>query len=190
MPSRASASAPCSPVAKCSESACWVSFRMLTPKRLCVLRKESRRLSSSTQMETNRGWRETEEKELAVMPWTLPGSRSTVTTVIPVARCPMLRRQNSDVTGAEDNAGLFDAIRNQRLEVRGQKSKARNQRSEVRRQRAGSGPVVMANGVASRWEGRRDSSLRRLRLEYIKSGRLSRPGSSWVGQGKTSPLKG
>src|SRR5208337_2388116 len=176
MPSRASASAPCSPVAKCSESACWVSFRMLTPKRLCVLRKESRRLSSSTQMETNRGWRETEEKELAVMPWTLPGSRSTVTTVIPVAKCPMMRRKNSDVTGAEDIAGSFEDIR--------------NQRSEVRRQRAGSGPVVMANGVASRWEGRRDSSLRRLRLEYIKSGRLSRPGSSWVGQGKTSPLKG
>src|SRR5208337_1761706 len=139
MPSRASASAPCSPVAKCSESACWVSFRMLTPKRLCVLRKESRRLSSSTQMETNRGWRETEEKELAVMPWTLPGSRSTVTTVIPVAKCPMMRRKNSDVTGAEDIAGSFEDIRNQRGEVKSQKSKVRGQKAESRKRTSGHG---------------------------------------------------
>src|SRR5271157_4119059 len=110
MPSRASASGPCSPVAKCSESACWVSFRMLTPKRRWVLRKESRRLSSSTQMETSGGCRETEAKELAVMPWTLPGSRSTVTTVIPVAKWPITWRKSWDVTEAENIAGSVEDI--------------------------------------------------------------------------------
>ena len=44
------------------------------------------------------------------MPWTLPGSRSTVTTVIPVAKCPMTRRKSWDVTEAEGIAGSFEDI--------------------------------------------------------------------------------
>lgn len=79
----------------------------------------------------NQRWlEETEVKELTVIPWTLPGSRSTVTTVIPVAKCPMTRRKSWDVTEAEGIAGSFEDIR--------------NQRSEVRRQKAGNRPMVMA----------------------------------------------
>ena len=42
------------------------------------------------------GSSETEVKELAVMPWILPGSRSTVTTVTPVVKWPRALRNSND----------------------------------------------------------------------------------------------
>src|SRR5262249_37169292 len=57
---------------------------------------------SSTQMEMSGGSRETEVKELAVMPWTRPGAHSAVTTVTPVANWLRARRKSSNVSGADD----------------------------------------------------------------------------------------
>src|SRR6266481_8272541 len=42
------------------------------------------------------GSRETEVNEFAVMPWILPGSRSTVTTVTPVVKWPRALRNSDD----------------------------------------------------------------------------------------------
>src|SRR5271165_2895448 len=134
---RSSAPGPCSPVAKCSESACCESLRMLTPKRRWVLRKESRRLSSSTQMETIGGSRETELKELAVMPWTWPGSRSTVTTVMPVGKCPITRRKSLDVTKAEDIET--------RLKIAQRGREPASAETAISYQRSESGEAVVAN---------------------------------------------
>jgi hypothetical protein len=50
----------------------------------------------STQTRINMGSSETEVNELAVMPWILPGSNSTVTTVTPVVKWPSALR-NSNV---------------------------------------------------------------------------------------------
>src|SRR5260370_133299 len=53
------------------------------------------------------GWSETEQNELAVMPWILPGSCSTVTTVTPVANRPIALR-NSDDESAE--VGIWEVF--------------------------------------------------------------------------------
>ena len=45
------------------------------------------------------GSSETEVKELAVMPWTRPGARSTVTTVTPVEKWPSALRNCRVVSG-------------------------------------------------------------------------------------------
>ena len=44
------------------------------------------------------GFNETEVKALAVIPKTDPGSRSTVTTVTPVANCPRALRNSRAVS--------------------------------------------------------------------------------------------
>ena len=48
------------------------------------------------------GSSDTDVKELAVMPCTLPGALSTVTTVTPVANWPRARRKSSEVSGTDD----------------------------------------------------------------------------------------
>src|SRR5882762_11871796 len=50
----------------------------------------------STQTRISMGSSETEVKELAVMPWILPGSRSTVTMVTPVVKWPRALRNSND----------------------------------------------------------------------------------------------
>src|SRR5947208_1327090 len=50
----------------------------------------------STQTRISIGSSETEVNELAVMPWILPGSRSTVTTVTPVVKWPRALRNSND----------------------------------------------------------------------------------------------
>src|SRR5882762_7887623 len=53
----------------------------------------------STQTRMSMGSSETEVKELAVMPWILPSSRSTVTTVTPVENWPSALRNSRVVSG-------------------------------------------------------------------------------------------
>src|SRR6266481_4297624 len=53
------------------------------------------------------GSRETEVNEFAVMPWILPGSRSTVTTVTPVEKWPRALR-NSIVES--DGVGILEVF--------------------------------------------------------------------------------
>src|SRR5260370_7242936 len=53
------------------------------------------------------GWSETEQNELAVMPWILPGSCSTVTTVTPVANRPIALR-NSD--NESEEVGIWEVF--------------------------------------------------------------------------------
>jgi hypothetical protein len=47
---------------------------------------------------------------LAVMPCTLPGARSTVTTVTPVANCAQAKRNSAGVGGLEGMIEVFDDI--------------------------------------------------------------------------------
>src|SRR5260370_27512529 len=53
------------------------------------------------------GWSENEQNELAVMPWILPGSCSTVTTVTPVANRPIALR-NSD--NESEEVGIWEVF--------------------------------------------------------------------------------
>src|SRR6266571_1026080 len=53
------------------------------------------------------GSRETEAKELAVMPWIFPGSRSTVTTVTPVVKWPRALRNSN---GVSRGVGIFEVF--------------------------------------------------------------------------------
>src|SRR3954467_11836642 len=54
------------------------------------------------------GSRGTDGNELAGMPWTRPGTRSTVTTVTPVANCPSAKRNSEDVVRVEFIAEVFE----------------------------------------------------------------------------------
>src|SRR5260370_14122415 len=96
MPSRCSVSALCSRFAKYSETACWFCFSTLTPNCFFFCNNEYIFARWSTQTRTSMGSSETEVKELAVMPWILPGSRSTVTTVTPVVKWPRALRNSDD----------------------------------------------------------------------------------------------
>src|SRR5260370_1600705 len=53
------------------------------------------------------GWSETEQNELAVMPWILPGSCSTVTTVTPVANRPIALRNSDDES---EEVGIWEVF--------------------------------------------------------------------------------
>ena len=64
----------------------------------------------STHTEINSGSRDTEVNELAVMPWTLPGSYSTVTTVMPVANWPRAWRKVSELAGVVTGGIVDDTI--------------------------------------------------------------------------------
>src|SRR6267143_1282733 len=99
MDRRSSASALCTPRAKYSETASCPALRTLMPK--CFLFSRNGRIFArwSTQTRISRGSRETEVKELAVMPWIFPGSRSTVTTVTPVENWPSALRNSGVVSG-------------------------------------------------------------------------------------------
>src|SRR6266403_3109312 len=77
---------------------------MFTPKRFCRFTSGSNCAFSLTQTRISSGSSETEVKELAVMPCTRPGPRSTVTTVTPVANWPSARR-NSEVLGVVGGIG-------------------------------------------------------------------------------------
>src|SRR6266550_2754435 len=94
---RSSASAVCLPLAKYSEIASCPALRTLTPKHFFFCSKGSIFARWSTQTRISMGSSETEVKELAVMPWILPGSRSTVTTVTPVVKCPRALRNSNAV---------------------------------------------------------------------------------------------
>src|SRR5712664_4473288 len=68
------------------------------PKRFFFSSKGSVFARWSTQTRINMGSSETEVNELAVMPWILPGSRSTVTTVTPVVKWPRALRNSNAVS--------------------------------------------------------------------------------------------
>src|SRR6266571_3771118 len=55
------------------------------------------------------GSSETEVKELAVMPWVFPGSRSTVTTVTPVVKWPSALRNSNGVSRGVGIEGMDNA---------------------------------------------------------------------------------
>src|SRR6266436_66106 len=99
MERRSSASALCTPRAKYSETACCPALSTLTPKRFFFWRRGRIFARWSTQTRMSMGSSETEVKELAVMPWILPGSRSTVTTVTPVENWPSALRNSRVVSG-------------------------------------------------------------------------------------------
>src|SRR5882762_2466491 len=107
MPSRCSASLLCSRFAKYSEMACCVCFRTLTPKCFFFSSNGSILARWSTQTRISMGSSETDVNEFAVMPWILPGSRSTVTTVTPVEKWPRALR-NSD--GESDGVGIWQVF--------------------------------------------------------------------------------
>jgi|ERR1700730_901628 len=62
----------------------------------------------STQTRISMGSSETEVKELAVIPCTKPGSRSTVTTVTPVEKWPSALRNSRAVSGGMVIVEVFD----------------------------------------------------------------------------------
>src|SRR5260370_39883509 len=68
--------------------ASWPSLSTPTPN--CFFFSSKGRIAArfSTQIKISKGSRETEVKELAVIPRTAPGTRSTVTMVTPVAKRP------------------------------------------------------------------------------------------------------
>src|SRR5258708_3832327 len=92
MDKRCSASALCTPLAKYSEIASWPSFSTLTPNCFFFSNMGSIAARLSTQIRISKGSSETEVKELAVIPRTELGARSTVTTVTPVAKRPRALR--------------------------------------------------------------------------------------------------
>src|SRR5437016_2925323 len=61
----------------------------------------------STQTRISIGSSETEVNELAVMPWILPGSRSTVTTVTPVVKWPRALRNSNDES---EEVGIWEVF--------------------------------------------------------------------------------
>src|SRR6266851_5513167 len=108
MDKRSSVSALCSPLAKYSEMASCPSLRTLTPKRFFFWSRGSIFARWSTQTRISMGSSETEVKELAVMPWILPGSRSTVTTVTPVVKWPSALRNSKDESGGGGILEVFE----------------------------------------------------------------------------------
>src|SRR6266446_4691591 len=107
MDKRSSASALCSPLAKYSEMASCPSLRTLTPKRFFFWSKGNIFAPWSTQTRISMGSSETEVKELAVMPWIFPGSRSTVTTVTPVVKWPSALRNSNRLSR---DVGIFEVF--------------------------------------------------------------------------------
>src|SRR5271167_526897 len=99
MPSFVSASEVCSDCAKYTDTACWCSFKTLTPKKRFCLRRDRRWLRWSTQTRVRNGSRETEVKELPVIPYAWPGARGAVMTVTPVANWPSAWRKSVAVRG-------------------------------------------------------------------------------------------
>src|SRR5262249_20267238 len=62
-------------------------------------------------MSSNSGFSETEVSEFAVMPCTLPGARSTVRTLTPVANWPHAIRNSAGVGGLDGmRLGFVDSI--------------------------------------------------------------------------------
>src|SRR5437667_790447 len=76
----------------------------------------------STQTRISMGSSETEVKELAVMPWILPGSRSTVTTVTPVVKWPRALRNSDDDS---EEVGILEVFEDTILGTRKAKWRAR-----------------------------------------------------------------
>src|SRR6266702_828886 len=107
MDKRSSVSALCSPLAKYSEMVSCPSLRTLTPKRFFFWSKGNIFAPWSTQTIISMGSRETEAKELAVMPLIVPGSRSTVTTVTPVVKWPSALRNSN---GVSRGVGIFEVF--------------------------------------------------------------------------------
>src|SRR5208282_2237633 len=81
---------------------------MLMPKRFPLLMRGSIWASSFTQTRISMGCSDTAEKAFAVMPWTLPGTRSAVTTVTPVAKWLSAWRKSSEVGGLLAMSEVFD----------------------------------------------------------------------------------
>src|SRR5260370_35308641 len=96
-----------SALAKYSEMASCPSLRTLTPKRFFFWSKGRIFARRSTQTRISMGSSETEVKELAVMPWIFPGSRSTVTTVTPVVKWPSALRNSN---GVSRGVGIFEVF--------------------------------------------------------------------------------
>src|SRR5229473_6293883 len=107
MDNRSSVSSLCSPLAKYSEMASCPALRTLMPKRSFFSSNGSVFALLSTQTRISMGSSETEVNELAVMPWILPGSRSTVITVTPVVKWPRALR-NSD--GESGGGGILEVF--------------------------------------------------------------------------------
>jgi hypothetical protein len=69
---------------------------------------------------TRGGSSETEANELAVIPWTLPGARSVVMIVTPLANWPRAWRNSTDVSGVVDMAEeIEDTMWSEALETVG-----------------------------------------------------------------------
>src|SRR6266851_31861 len=105
---RSSASALCSPLAKYSEIASCPALRTLMPKRFFFCSKGSIFALLSTQTRISMGSSETAVNELAVMPWILPGSRSTVITVTPVVKWPRALRNSNGESGGHGILEVFE----------------------------------------------------------------------------------
>src|SRR5229473_6912976 len=107
MDNRSSVSSLCSPLAKYSEMASCPVLRTLMPKRFFFSSNGSIFARWSTQTRISMGSSETDVKEMAVMPWILPGSRSTVTTVTPVEKWPRALRNSEDES---DGVGILEVF--------------------------------------------------------------------------------
>ena len=81
--------------AKRRDIASWPSLSTLIVKTPEAVKQEAVSAFLSTQTRTSGGSSETEETALAVSPAGCPCASRVVTTVTPVAKCPMTRR-NSD----------------------------------------------------------------------------------------------
>src|SRR5712692_1826257 len=99
MDKRCSASALCAHFEKYSEIDSWPYFSKLKPNLFFFSSMGSIASRFSTHIKIRNGSSETEVKELAVIPRTEPGARSTVTTVIPVAKWPRAFRNCEAVSG-------------------------------------------------------------------------------------------
>src|SRR5260370_40058613 len=83
---------------------------MLTPNCFFFCSSGSILARWSTHTKISMGSSETEVNEFAVMPWILPGSRSTVTTVTPVEKWPRALRNSDDESGGGGGVVVFFVI--------------------------------------------------------------------------------
>src|SRR5260370_34726131 len=81
---------------------------MLTPNCFFFCNSGSILARWSTHTKISMGSSETEVNEFAVMPWILPGSRSTVTTVTPVEKWPRALRNSDDESGGVGILEVFE----------------------------------------------------------------------------------
>src|SRR2546421_8762727 len=137
------------------------------PKRFSFCSSRSILARWSTQTRINMGSSETEVNELAVMPWILPGSRSTVTTVTPVAKWPRALRNSDDES---EEVGILEVFEDTILGALNAKQRIRIGNAAAIRMTCAIRNGANHHGAKDRDSGRNGS--RRLRA------RVS-PGEGW-----------